>query len=157
MHYIKLSLWIFILTLLYAMGIFDIFGFYPELLLLFSCIYSPIAKSFKERVWVMLVCGVLMSSFGGGGFVVSMLFVSYTSLLFGLIFRGKLLKHNIWMILAVMIITLVYDGFFGLLRNGFHANILYSVFFAAAVNGVFAGVLNPLIKRTFKEKERYIF
>ena len=157
MHYIKLGLWIFILTLLYAMGIFNVFGFYPELLFLFSCAYSPIAATFKERIGVLLVCGVLMSAFGGYGFVFSMLLVTYVSFLFGHIFKGKLLKYNIFMIIAVMVITFVYDGVFGLLKNGFSADILYPIFCASIVNGVFAGILNPLIKRTFKEKERYIF
>ena len=156
MHYIKVSLWIFLLSLIYATGMFNIFGFYPELLFLFSCIYSPFAKSFTERVIISLVCGILMSGLGGFGFVFSMLLVVYTSLFAGFVFRGKL--FNFFVVLPVILgMTFIYDFLFGVIVKGFSNEVLYSVFFAVLVNGVFCSVLYPMIKKTFSEKERYIF
>ena len=157
MHYIKLSLWIFVLSVLYAMGIFNICGFYPELIFLFSCLYSPLAKTFKERIIVSLICGVLMSSFGGYGFVFSMLLTVYASLLFGLVFKGERIKYKSLIVCAVLFMTAVYDGMFGVVMNGLSWQTFRTVCFDALINGAFGFIMYVLIKKTFEEKERYIF
>ncbi len=144
MHYIKLGLWIFILSVLYADGIFEFFGFYPELLLLFSVLYSVWAKSFKERVTVSVVSGIFMAALGGGGFLFSLLLVLYATLIFSWLFSEK--KRVILMILVVFIMTVLYNGIF-----------FKTAVFNALANSIFAFVLYPLIKRSFEEKERYIF
>ena len=150
MHYIKLGLWIFILSVLYAQGVFGIFGVYPELLFLFSLIYSLWGKTFRERITVVIVSGIIMGAFSRYGFLFSVLLVLYSSLIFRGIFSGKLRKY---MILAVFLVTVLYEGIAGFIFEGF----LYIPFKEGLINCIFALLLYPLIKFSFEEKERYIF
>lgn len=153
MHYIKLGLWIFILSVLYAGGIFRFLGFYPEFLLLFSLIYSLWSKTFGERITVAVISGVFMGALSGYGFLFCVLLVLYSTLIFFRLFSGRLKRYKSLMILAVFIITVLYQGILGV----FYEGLFYIPISGAVINCVFTLILQPLIKRSFEEKERYIF
>ena len=157
MHYIKLGLWIFVLSVLYAGGIFEILGFYPEFLLLFSMLYSLWSKTLKERISVTVISGIFMGALSGYGFLFSVLLVLYSSLIFFGLFSAKFRKYKGFMILTVFIITVLYEGIFGLFFEGLSYELLYIACFEAVINCIFVLPLYPLIKWSFEEKERYIF
>lgn len=154
MHYIKLGLWIFILSVIYSLGIFNQCGFYPEFLFLFSVLYSEFSKSFREKVTVSLVSGVCMGAFSGYGFPFSVLLILYTTIIFSLFLGKKLWKFKF---ILIFFVTAFYEYMFGVLFFTPSYKLLYTLILEGLANAVFAFILYPLIKRSFEEKEHYIF
>ena len=155
--YIKLGIWIFVLALLYAMGLFNIGGIYPELIFIFSLTYSVITKSFKERLFVSIICGIIMSALGGRGFIFSVLLIVYASLFIGAMYEKKPKYARIILLLSILLITMIYEGVYGLIIRASYDKIANIMIFASLSNLLFTAFLYPLIKKTFEEKERYIF
>ena len=157
MHYIKIGLWIFILSLFYATGVLDIFGTNPALLMIFALTYSSMAKTFAERITVALICGIFMSALGNANFALSVLFVLYFSLLAGVVFKAERIKYSYFVVLIIFFANLCFEGFSGLLTHGLSVEVLFETIFCSVVNFGFSLILYPMIRYTFRKKERYIF
>lgn len=147
MRYIKTAVWILILSVLFASGIFSAEGIYPELLLIFSLIFCLFCESFSEKIVIFIVCGLLSNSLGGGGFVFSILFFLYSGLLFDIMFNGRV--KRIFCPFAFFCIAFVYD----FVNNMQISTALYFALF----NAILFLILYPLLKKTYVKKKRYIF
>lgn len=156
-HYIKLGLWIFILSVLYAAGVTEFFGFCVKLPLIFTFVYGLCAKSFREKLTVSCICGVMLSALGGDLFVLSVLCAVYGTLIISAVFSGRLLKYSKFCSLLICIIIFVYEMILGGLSLGFELSALKGSIIAALMNLFFTVILYPIIRRSFIVKERYIF
>ena len=156
-HYIKLGLWIFILSVLYASGASSLFGFCAKLPIVFSLIYGLFARTFKEKLTVSCVCGVFVSALGGDSFVIAVLCTVYGTLLISLMFSEKLLKYRYFSIVMITLIVFLYEIILGTLATGFEFSVIKGSIISTALNLCFSLVLYPLIRNSFKTKERYIF
>ena len=152
MQYIKTAVWILILSVLYADGIFSLSGVYPGLLFVFSLTFCLFCESLKKKTAVLLICGLLSNALGGRTFVFSILSFVYAGLLFDVIFTGK--TKRFLSPLAFFIITLICEMAFCLIYKNVQ---IKTALISALINSVFFIMMYPLIKRTYVKKERYIF
>ena len=156
-HYIKLGLWIFILSVLYAAGASEFFGFCAKLPIIFSLVYGMFARTFKEKLTVSCICGVFVSALGGDSFVPAVLCVVYGTLIVSAMFSGKFLKYRYLSVVPVSLIIFLYEIILGTLALGVEFSVIKGSIISTVVSLCFAVVLYPLIKNSFKLKERYIF
>lgn len=155
-NYIKIGLWIFILSVLYASGAVSVFGFTAKLPVLFAFLYVLYAKSIREKIVVSVICGVIFSAIGGTPFVPAVLCTVYSALLISAIFSSKFSKYVCLAPVLSGIILFLYElempTTWEMLAEAIKQGLASGI-----VNLCFAAVLYPIIKYCFEEKERYIF
>ncbi|MBP3360990.1 MAG: hypothetical protein J6N52_09070 [Clostridia bacterium] len=159
MKYIKAAVWIFVLSLVYASGILRIFNISAELLMIFCGIFAFLSESFRASAVVSIICAVLMSGLGGRGFAFCVLSCVYFALLCLWVrpTRKPMLKF-----------TVVGGGYAFIFEAAFYllfcrsemdpAAALRSVICPSFVyNTLLCMILYPAVRKSFEEKERYIF
>lgn len=157
-NYIKIGLWIFILSVLYASGAVSIFGFTAKLPVMFAFLYGLYAKSIREKIVVSFICGVIFSALGGEPFVPAVLCTVYSALLISAVFSGDFSKYSYLTPVLSGIILFAYEFIVELSPAWeFYLENIKQSLENGAVNLCFAVVLYPIIKHCFEEKERYIF
>lgn len=157
MYYIKIILWIFILSVFYATGIFDFFSTAPSFLLIFALIFSVVAKKIVDKIAVALICGTFVSAFGNVDFVITLLVVLYSTLIIGSVFNDEMSKYTFFVVFFVFFASLCLESLLGFSVNGVTVEVFLESLLCSVVNFGFAVILYPLIKKTFCKKERYIF
>lgn len=157
MYYIKIALWIFILSIFYATGTFDFFSTAPSFLLIFALIFSVMAKKKKERIAVALICGTFISALANSNFIVTVLVLLYSSIAVGAVFEGELSKYSYFVVFFVFLINMCMETLLGFISEGISFEVFFEALFCSVVNFLFAVIIYPIVKKTFCKKERYIF
>lgn len=157
MYYIKIGLWIFILSIFYATGALDIFSTNPSFLLIFALTFSIMAKKFSDRITVALICGVLVSAFANSNFVLTVLLSVYGAIFVGSVFSDELAKYGYCVVIIIFFINMISEMLLGFAAEGLKIEVFFESLFYAVVNFGFSLIMYPMIKRTFCKKERYIF
>lgn len=157
MYYIKIVLWIFILSVFYATGTFDFFSTAPSFLLIFALIFSVVAKKLADKITVALICGAFISAFGNVDFVITLLVVFYATLIIGNVFNDDMSKYAYFVVFFVFFVSMCLETLIGFSIEGITVEVFLEALFCSVVNFAYAVILYPLIKKTFCKKERYIF
>lgn len=159
MKYIKHVLWILILSILYATGILRFFNISAELLMIFSGVSVFILKKNRSYYIMAVICGVLMSGLGGRGFIFSLLgCIYYTVIIMNMKKNGRMVFK---MIALNLICFFVFEALFYVVYCIDEVNPVIAltdvIVPSALYNSVAAMIILFLVKRSFAEKERYIF
>lgn len=160
MKYIKAALWIFALALVYASGILRFFNISAELLMIFCGVFAFLSeKNLRASVTVSVICAVLMSGLGGRGFAFCILSCVYFALL--CLWVKPTRKPALKFTAVGGIYALFFEAAFYLLFCRGEMDIesaLKSVIIPSFVyNTLLCMVLFPAVRKSFREKERYIF
>lgn len=159
MKYIKILLWLFLTTVVYASGVMSICSVSPELLLILTGVFAFYFESIKTSVPFTFVCAVFMAALGGRNFAFCMLACMYFSFVCLYIKKGR--HKKVRFCLLTFLYSLIYESAFYVVFciNEMAVNEAFlRVIIPAAVYSVpIALVIYWLFEKSFRIKERFIF